>query len=172
MGGFKMEKYKLSFVFIALFVLAAVGCDMTSKAKLEANKEIVRQFTDALNNKDFDLLDDLALPDFVRHCQATPDIQVRSLDEFKELQKQFLITFPDQRITNEIMIAEGDYIATYSNYTGTQEGPMGAFPASGKKVEFAFMGIFHFKEGKIAEIWVEWDNISVLTQLGHFPPPK
>ena len=148
-----MEKHKLLFVMIALLVVVLLGCDTSSKPKLRANKDVVRHFSDALNNKDFDLLDDLMVPDFVRHSQATPDVQVRSLDEFKELQKQFLKTFPDQQITIEMMIAEGDYVAGYATYTGTQEGPMGAFPASGKKVESKFLSIFRLKEGKIAELW-------------------
>ena len=71
-----------------------------------------------------------------------------------------------------MMIAEADYVAGYATYTGTQDGPMGAFPASGKKVEIKFTSIFRFKEGKIAELWVEWDNIAFLTQLGYFPPPE
>ena len=167
-----MEKHKLLFVMIALFVVALIGCDTSSKAMLEANKDVIHRFTDALNNKDFDLLDDLMVPDFVRHSQATPDVQVRSLDEFKELQKQFLESFPDQQVTIEMMIAEGDYVAGYATYTGTQDGPMGAFPASGKKVESKFLSVFRLKEGKIAELWVEWDNIAFLTQLGHLPPPE
>ena len=166
-----MEKSKLLFVMIALVIVALLSCDMSSKAKLEANKNLVRKFSDAINKKSFDLLDELVVQDFVRHCQATPEVQVRSLEEFKELQKGFLLSFPDQQITNKMMIAEGDYVATYSTYTGTQEGPMGAFPASGKKGELMFLSIFRFEGGKIAELWVEWDNISFLTQLGHFPPP-
>ena len=167
-----MEKHKPLFVMIVLFVAVLLGCDTSSKVKLEANKDIVRQFTDALNNKDFDLLDDLAVTDFVRHCQATPDVQIQSLDEFKELQKEFLTTFPDQQITIDMMIAEWDYVACYATYTGTQEGPIGDLPASGKKAEFKFLSFFQLQEGKIAELWVEWDNMTILTQLGHFPPPE
>jgi hypothetical protein len=37
-------------------------------------------------------------------------------------------------------------------------------------VESKFIGIFRLEEGKIAELWVEWDNLATLTQLGHFPP--
>ncbi|NIT61864.1 MAG: ester cyclase, partial [Aliifodinibius sp.] len=28
------------------------------------------------------------------------------------------------------------------------------------------------EEGKIAELWVEWDNLAMLQQLGHYPPPE
>lgn len=165
------QKKLLIYVLIALVFGFLVSCGPSSTAKLEANKEVVHRFSDVLNNKDFDLLDDLMATDFVRHSQATPEVQVRSLDEFKELQKQFLKSFPDQQITIELLIAEGDYVAGYATYTGTQQGPMGAFPASGKRAESKFLSIFRLEKGKIAELWVEWDNLAFLKQLGHFPPP-
>jgi hypothetical protein len=37
-------------------------------------------------------------------------------------------------------------------------------------MEIPFIGIARFKDGKVAELWVEWDNLGALTQLGHFPP--
>ena len=29
----------------------------------------------------------------------------------------------------------------------------------------------HIENGKIAESWVSWDNVAMLSQLGFFPPP-
>jgi len=55
---------------------------------------------------------------------------------------------------------------------GTQKGPMGPFPASHKRMELPFIGILRLEQGKVAEIWVEWDNLNALTQLGHFPLPE
>jgi predicted ester cyclase len=54
---------------------------------------------------------------------------------------------------------------------GTQQGPIGPYPATGKEVTVKFLGIMRLVDGKVAEIWVEWDNLNILTQLGHFPPP-
>jgi len=68
------------------------------------------------------------------------------------------------------MIAEGDYVAFYGTYSGTQKGPMGPFPASNKKASVDFSGIHRMENGKIAETWITWDNLSFLAQLGHFPP--
>ena len=56
-------------------------------------------------------------------------------------------------------------------YSGTQTGPMGPFPASSKKLVLPFIGILRIEDGKVAEIWVEWDNLNALAQLGHFPGP-
>ncbi|NIT61865.1 MAG: ester cyclase, partial [Aliifodinibius sp.] len=63
-------------------------------------------------------------PNFVRHSQATPDVQVKSLEEFKQLQKEFLKSIPDQKVTIEKLVAEGNYVAGLATYSGTQDGPM------------------------------------------------
>jgi predicted ester cyclase len=62
-------------------------------------------------------------------------------------------------------------VAAYATYSGTMTGPLGDLPATGKSMESKFMTIFRIEDGRIAELWVEWDNLSMLTQLGLFPPP-
>jgi predicted ester cyclase len=110
------------------------------------------------------------MPDFVRHSQATPDIQIRSREEFKRFDEEYKATFPDAKITVHFVLAEGDKLGAYMTFTGTQEGEMGPFPPSGRTVESKFLGIMRLDGGKIAEMWVEWDNLAMLAQLGHFPP--
>ncbi len=165
-----MQSQKLVFGILLSVVFVFIGCNST--AKLEANKEVIRQFTKVLNNQNWDALDNLVAPNFVRHSQATPDVQVKSLEEFKQLQKEFLKSIPDQKVTIEKLVAEGNYVAGLATYSGTQDGPMPPFPPSGKKVESKFISIFRLEEGKIAELWVEWDNLAMLQQLGHYPPPE
>ncbi len=131
----------------------------------------MQSFIEAINNRDFNTLDELVDPNLVRHSQATPGINVRSLDDFKQFLRQDLETFPDAHQEVNMMIAEGDKVALYMTLTGTQEGAMGPYLASGKKVDVRFLGILRIDGGKIAEMWVEWDNINILTQLGHFPLP-
>ncbi len=43
------------------------------------------------------------------------------------------------------------------------------FPPSGKRARFDFAGVFRGEDGRIAEMWIVWDNVTVLSQLGHFP---
>lgn len=165
-----MKKHKLLFVMIILLVMALSGCDTTSKL-LEANKNLIHRFTEAINAADWQAFDELLTKDFKRHCQATPNVRVNSREEFKKLQESFLTSMPDQKITAEMVIAEGDKVAVYATYSGTLTGPMGEFPVTGKSVESKFISIFRIEGGRIAELWVEWDNLSMLNQLGLFPPP-
>jgi len=154
-------------------VLAAVltGCGPPTTTQLEANKDLVQRFGEALNAADWDALDELVTEDFTRHSQATAGPQVKSRAEFIQLQESFLVSFPDQRVTPLKVIAEGDEVAILATYSGTHTGPMGEFPATGRSVESTFLAIFRIEAGRIAELWVEWDNVAMLTQLGLFPPP-
>lgn len=165
-----MQTYR-GFVLVILLVLTIVLVPSVT-AQPDKNKEIATQMIKAINDRDYDLLDKIMAHDLMRHCQATPNLNIRSLTEFKEFLKEDLKTFPDSHITTEMLIAEGDKVAGYFTYSGTQEGAMGPFPPTNKKAELKYLGILRIEDGKIVEMWVEWDNIAFLTQLGHFPPPE
>jgi len=159
-------------ILFILLIVCFIAYLPFATAQPDKNKVIAQEMIDAINDKDYDILDNLIAPDIVRHCQATPSVNVRSLAEFKEFLKGDAKVFPDSHITTEILIAEGDMVAGYFTYSGTQDGAMGPFPATGKKADLKYLGILRFEDGKIAEMWVEWDNMAFLTQLGHFPPPE
>ena len=135
----------------------------------EQNKATIRRFFDAWNSRQPDVFDGLMASDVVRHCQATPNVELRSLDQVKEFLRQDSETFPDSVQTIKLLIAEGNLVAVWSTYEGTQQGPMGQFPPSGRKVQFDFGAVFRIEGGKITEWWVTWDNMTILRTLGHLP---
>ena len=104
----------------------------------ESNKVLVRAFAEAGNRNKVDAFDGILAPDFVRHCEATPEVSVTSCEDFKQFYPVTAATFPDQRLDIESMVAEGDRVAIW---------------------------------GRIAKLWVTWDSLAGLAQLGYFPPP-
>jgi predicted ester cyclase len=46
---------------------------------------------------------------------------------------------------------------------------MGPFPALGRKMKLDVGALLRVRAGKIAEMWVTWDNMAALAQLGHLP---
>ena len=60
-----------------------------------------------------------------------------------------------------LIFGADDMVAGHVTYEGTQTGQMGPFPPSGRKVRIPFIGLLRVENGKIAEIWVEWDNLGV-----------
>jgi len=157
-------------VFLSLTAVV-VGCAPAASTQLEANKEVIRRFAEITNAADWDALDEVMTEDFRRHSQATAGPPVTSREEFIQLQQSFLVSMPDQRVDIEMLIAEGDKVAIYATYSGTHTGPMGEFPPTGRRAESKFLAIFRFEDGKIAELWAEWDNLAMLAQLGLLPPP-
>ncbi len=139
-------------------------------ASVDDTKTLVRRFGEAMNARRLDDLDELVAHDFVRHCQATPEADVRSLQGFKEFLRKDFATFPDSVQTARHVVVEGDLVAVWATYEGTQMEPMGPFPASRRRMLLDYAAFLRLEKGKIAEMWVTWDNAAALAQLGHLPP--
>ncbi len=135
------------------------------------NKALVEAFVEAGNKNDLEAFDRLLAMDFVRHCEATPDVTVTTREDFKQFYRETARTFPDQRMTLDTLVADGDRVAFWGKFSGTQHGAMGPFPPTGKRMESDCAGIFRIEDGRIAELWVTWDNLAGLAQLGLLPPP-
>lgn len=137
----------------------------------DRNEAIVRRFVQIVNDRDLDALDEVVAPDVHRHCPATPEVTVRSLKEFKAFLRSDLESVPDAVQTIETLVAQGDTVAAWIRFSGTQDGAMGPFPPTGKPVEIEFAGFLRLEDGRIKEIRVVWDNLSTLVRLGHIELP-
>jgi predicted ester cyclase len=77
-----------------------------------------------------------------------------------------------------MLVAEGEFVAWRSIGSGTQMGPMGPFPATGRRMSIVIIGMHRFEDGKIAETWTSWDHVAALRQLrveaygGRLGPPR
>lgn len=157
---------------VALVLTFSLLAPLGAQTPEDANKATFRAMTDAVNARDLDALDELIAEDLVRHSQSTSGIEVRSLEDFKAFLRSDFSVVPDSEIECPMVVAEGDLMATWCTYQGTQEGQMGPFPPSGQRLNLDFASVLRFEEGKIAELWVVWDNLAALTQLGHLPAPE
>jgi len=133
----------------------------------ERNKSIVARFGEAVAGGRMNVLEELVAADFVRHCQATPWLDVHSREDFKRFLEEDRAAVPDGRVTPRLLIAEGDYVAVWANYTGTQTGAWGQLPPSNRRFDLEVSMVFRLAEGRIAEMWATWDNLSMLKQVGH-----
>jgi steroid delta-isomerase-like uncharacterized protein len=167
-----MRHLNLPFIISGILLGLLLGCNPSEKSQTEINKAVVNQFNEILSSGNFDRMDELFTPDFIRHSQASGDVQIQSLEQYKQYEKMILTAFPDEKNIIHIILAEGDYVAGYNTLIATQKGSFSPFPATGKTGKSDYIWICRLKDGKITEMWVEWDNLAWLTQLGHFPPPK
>ncbi len=157
---------------VCTLCIAAFSLSCTNMNTEERNKEIVRKAFEVLQDTAYEELDQYIAEGYVRHCQATPDVVIESLDDFKALVREWDKTFTDIENKAQVFIAEGDLVAFYGSFSGTHTGQMGPFPATGKRIYSEFSGYHRLDNGKIVETWVTWDNMVILQQLGLFPPPS
>ena len=163
------RKWFLGSVVIVGFVLV-LGCVCDPCDEGKKNKELVAEVFAVIEAGNFDKLDQFIAADYVRHCQATPDVQVNSLEELQEFLAHDLETVSDPKMVLHRMVAEDDLVAFWATYSGIQDGPMGLYPATGRRMELDFAGMHRIADDKIVETWVIWDSLTGLTQLELFPP--
>jgi predicted ester cyclase len=160
---------KLSWLFITLstlLLLALVaGPPLVAQDDNDpaANKAVLAAFFEAEAARDYGRFDELFVSDFVRHSVATtavmPGVEVTSLEAYKQFLQATAAMFPDYYNTPQALIADGEYVAFYSIFSGT-------FVENGNHIEIPIVGYARFAHGKIAELWVEWDNITWNAQMG------
>ena len=131
------------------------------------NKDRLRRvFEEGINQNKPDVVDELISPDYVNHDLPAPGPGPEGL---KQVVGMFRAAFPDMRIAVEDMVAEDDKVAARHRFRGTQTGPMGSHPPSGRVLASTYLAIYRIEDSRIAEAWVEWDNLHGLRQLGHVP---
>jgi steroid delta-isomerase-like uncharacterized protein len=171
------SRIHMTVLMAAILSAGWIGCDAqpggTAMSMEEANKTLIRRIIEeGVNTGNLDAFRETLAPDYRRHSQATLEMpEIAGPDQMIAFLSTHFTSFPDWREDIEIMIAEGDKVAYITRGTGTQTGPMGDIPATGRTIEVMNYIIQRIENGKIAETWIGWDNLSVLMQLGVFPPP-
>lgn len=136
-------------------------------------KQILEQAIERWNAGDRDGWAALYTDDVV--YEAPGGARISGLADLKEQYFDALLTAaPDRDSRDIVLVAEGDRVVEEARYTGTHTGvwrsPNGAeVPATGKKLDFPFVGVFRVTDGKISSIHIYYDQVEVLTQLGLMP---
>jgi len=170
-----MKNRKALCIFLlALGISFHVGCSERSQiAQMEVqNKALVQRIHAEVSRGNMAIFDEVLSPDYVRHCQAMPpELQeIHGTEVFKAFVAEFVNAVSDCNDEIEFILADSNMVAYVTTTTGTQTGPMGNLPASGKEFTLKNIVIQRIEDGKIAETWISWDNVAMLSQLGFFPP--
>lgn len=101
----------------------------------------------------------------ITHHAAGGYPKVMEADGISAMMSDFLTAFPDLHYTFDQFIAKDNYVVERYTATGTQHGPLGQLPASGRKATWTGINIFRIECGRIAEVWSEVDAITRTQQL-------
>jgi C-1 hydroxylase len=126
----------------------------------ENNKQIVRRFIEAYNNRKLDLIDDFIASDYVDHTNKL------DRNGLKQMIGIGINAFPDWNEAIEDIIAEGDKVWVLISYTGTHKGQFMGLPPTDRKITSKAVDIYRVVDGKLAEYWNVTDNVNILKQTG------
>lgn len=132
----------------------------------ESKRIVDRLHREVFQQGGMDLLPEIVADHLVVHH---PEGDLTRDQLFGEELPRFLRAFPDLALHLLDSIAEGDKVVTRYVFTGTHQGELQGVPATGKKIEFPGITIHRVEAGKVAEVWVQRNDLGLLQQLGAIP---
>ncbi|MFY9916536.1 MAG: nuclear transport factor 2 family protein [Nocardioidaceae bacterium] len=123
------------------------------------------------NKREWDSMDAHMRAD-VTYEDSPRGLTTKNIDEFKDWLREWEKSFSDAKVSH-VTYFEGENfsLATFSG-TGTNDGQLGPFPASKKRMDNPMWEMLHFDaEGKVASGQIMYDQVTMLGQLGHIDLP-
>jgi steroid delta-isomerase-like uncharacterized protein len=134
---------------------------------LSDNIDIVTRFEHTFRAGDQATIDQFCAPDLVDH-NAVPGEQP-TLAGFKQKVAVFKAIFPDLEEELQDVIASGDTVATRWVVTGSQQQEFMGIQASGRTIRVEGMNFYRLRDGRVTDIWTQFDGLAMLQQLGILP---
>ena len=137
---------------------------------LEANKAVLRRwFEEVWNLEHAEVIDELLAPDCEIHDGP---VTVKGPAEFRVVHDRFRSAFTNIRFTLHEVIAEGDIVSMRCSSLVIHSGDGLGLPATGKEVSSTGMAMVRIRDGKIAEVWQNWDMLGMMHQIEEKPLSK
>ncbi|WP_267641660.1 ester cyclase [Haloarchaeobius amylolyticus] len=132
-----------------------------------ASESLARQFFACITDHDLAGLRDLLAEDFVM-VYGTAEYDAAT---FIDNEATYLELFPDLRYAVDDLRATAELVAVRCTVTGTHEGSDGPgvfadVDATGNEFEVVSTNVLHVADGRVTELWSEWDALGMYEQLG------
>lgn len=129
------------------------------------NKELARRITGELwNEGDVERAPELIADDFVDHGSHSgrPGDREGYLERLREVHT----AFPNMRVVDEELVAEGDVVVSRWEARGRHDGEWMGVAPTGREVTVRGINVWRFEGGRAAERWNSYDALGLLRQLG------
>ncbi len=137
---------------------------------IEENKAIYLRFIEEVWNKGRpDRLAEFLSVDYVFHGPGAEP--VAGVDAYRPRIETYLAAFPDFKVIEENIVAEGDSVACRYTVTGTHKGVLQGMAPTGRAVRVEGFDLVRVADGRIVEGWGLPDMLGLMQQLGVLPAP-
>jgi len=165
---------KISLVVPLVLLCFSFGCQQQARVRLteEDAKALLEPYLEIFNEGNLAVVEEVIDPNYVlHHCNFPEDLV--GIDRFKGWVTDNATGFPEFELTFDEIIVKDDKIVTLWTAAGTNTGPLGNLPPTGKKVQVSGLAISRIADGKFAEEWVYFNMLDFYQQLGFtLVPPQ
>jgi steroid delta-isomerase-like uncharacterized protein len=137
-----------------------------------SNVDSHRRSADMFNSRDWDGF----AADLAENCELVDharDVTVKGRQQHVELEQAWVAAFSDGRIISPRFLDAGSATVMLFTGSGRNDGPMGALPATGREASVPFCEVREYDaDGKVVRTEWYYDQLSMLTQLGHMQPAE
>lgn len=134
----------------------------------DEQKDLVRQYLNAFNDRDRETLADFLATDVVEHGIHDG---LHGVDEILEFLDAHFDPFPDYSGEMNAMIAEDDIVVVRYTASGSHTGEYLDIEPTSHTTEWSGMAMYRIDDDQIAEVWIEEDRLGLLEQLEVVDPP-
>jgi steroid delta-isomerase-like uncharacterized protein len=137
------------------------------------NVEAHRAGHEAFNQRDFETM----TRQYAERISWTDNARGRTFTTPQEFRDDFLAGWvrssSDIRVSDPRYLDAGQAVVCTFTVTGTHDGPLGPFPATGRAFALPLCELWHFDAGgRVVGGDLYYDQVSLLTQLGLMPQPS
>ena len=136
----------------------------------QQNILLVRKlFEEAYNRYNLAILDQIMANNVKLHDPASPKHN-EGLEAIKELETTYTKAFPNKKIKIDDIRAIENIVIVRWTCVGIHTGALQGIEPANKAFTINGISIYQITNGKITEIWQNWDRLGLLEQIGEIAP--
>jgi steroid delta-isomerase-like uncharacterized protein len=136
------------------------------------NAERHLRSADLFNRRDWDGF----MADFATDCEYVDQargITVKGREQYLQYEQAWITAFSDGMMTDAQVIDGGSHTVLRFTGSGTNDGPLGPLPATGRTASVRLCEIREYdSDGKVRRGELFYDQVTMMIQLGHMQPPE
>jgi len=137
----------------------------------ENERLVYKWFNELFNQGDLDVADDILAPEVSYNgpVSLTPR-DVNGPEDIKDYVAVYQEAFPDIWYTVEHIFGSDAEMCVRWVATGTHTSDLFDLESTGETFAEDGINVFTIDDGRITEIWSEWDTLKMVQELGVMPP--
>ena len=136
------------------------------------NVETFRAAHQAFNKRDFEAVLNVMTEDVIYHDRAR-GVTFEGRSGFRQFMESWVAAFSRAEVSEPKYSDAGNTVIAEFIARGTNDGPLGPLPMTGRSMQVPFCEIMTFDEkGQIVSGAIYYDQLSIMSQLGHAQPTE